>query len=133
MSNVSMSGLRETLEGLANTERDMKKAQRRANLAGVEVVAQELRRQAPYGVVGKYRYEDDTHMRDSVVTSGNRTDKNTGGYYAEAGFPKGVAWRSHFPLGTIRQAPNPYFDRTVTNSASRVNSVMASEISKVLR
>ena len=132
-SNVSMTGLRELLEGLAHTERDMNRAKRRANLRGVEIVADELTRQVPFGINSVHRYKGDTHMKNSVVTSTNKTDRNTGEYYAEAGFPKAAAWRAHFPLGTIKQAPNPYFDRTIRNSSSRVNSAMAAEIAKVLR
>lgn len=131
-SNVKMEGLNELVKTLANTERDMSKAKKRANIRGAEVVADELRKQAPRGKNDTYKYSKDGHMADNVVTSSNKKNKNTGESYTEVGFPKGVAWRSHFPLGTIKQAPNPYFDRTTKNSASKVNSAMASEIKKVL-
>lgn len=131
--NVKMQGLQEILDNLANTERDMKKAKSRANIKGAEVVADELRRQVPKGVNSKYNYINDGALSDNVVNSNNKKDKNTGESYAEIGFPKGTAWRAHFPLGTIKQPPNPYFDRTITNSSSRVNKAMADEIRRVLK
>lgn len=131
-TNVKIDGLKEILDKLAKTELDMEMAKRKANVRGGEVVAEELRKQAPFGK-GNHKYSNDGHMRDRVVMSNNKRDKGTDESYIEVGFPTGTAWRTHFPLGTIKQAPNPYFDRTITNSASAVNRAMAEEIKKVLR
>ncbi len=133
MKNVRIEGTRELIDKLSRTAEDVKKASRRANIAGAEVVAKELERNVPRsGYSGK---NPQPKMINNVVISGNRTNKDAGGeYYVAVGFPRGVAHRVHLPeFGSIDQAPQFYFTRTIQNSQRAVQQAMTAEIMRVLK
>lgn len=128
MSNVKIEGVEAILSKLANTQAEMVKAGRKANLAGAQIVAEELRRNVPVGDsrAGK-------GLKDNVVISGNRTDSDTQSSYVAVGFPKGVSHRIHFPeFGTIQQKPSAFFAKTVHAIPDKVQAAMIAEVKKVL-
>lgn len=131
-----IEGVEEIIANLAKTANEMEKAGNRARRAGAEVVAEELKKNTPKSTrksrSTKREYGD--HLKDNVVISGQRKDKDFGDKFVAVGWPKGMSWRVHFVnFGTIFQQPSGFIQKTVNSSGAKVQQAMVDEVRKVFK
>jgi len=128
---VEITGLRELISSLSSKETEIIKAARKANLAGADVIAQELKMNVPSS--GYSGPNAQPTLANSVVASGNRTDNATYESYVAVGFNRSANFRAHLPeFGSISQAPQGYMSKTVQSVESKVVKNMERAIRGVL-
>jgi|SRR5690625_497362 len=129
--SVKIEGLRELLSNLSKKEEDIKRAARRANIAGGKVVMAELKSNVPRS--GYSGPNPQTRLADAVVMSGNRGNDATGESFVAVGFNRAANFRAHIPeFGSISQGPQGYMAKTIQSTENEVQTAMANEIKKVL-
>lgn len=129
--SVEIKGLRELLSNLDRKESDILSAMRKANLAGADIIANELKRNVPKSGYGGAKAQ--ARLVSAVTKSGNKTDKGTFEPYVDVGFNRSANFRAHFQeFGTISQAPQGYMAKTVQAVEGRVVRGMESAIRRVL-
>lgn len=127
--SIKITGVNEIIQALAKKEADIRKAGKKANTAGAEVVAKELERQVPISWrLGMNK------LLNSVTVSNNREDKYSLQSYVAVGFPKGVSHRIHVTeFGSISQPAQGFMTKTVKITAGDVQKAMVAEVKKVLK
>lgn len=127
--SVRIEGVEEIIKNLAKTANDIKKAKNAATRAGGEIVAKELERQVPVSGRGGSAKLDNT-----VATSNNRRDKDTGENYVAVGFSRETSHRVHVTeFGSLKQSSQGFMTKTVNITANDVQKAMMDEVRKVLR
>src|SRR5690625_599516 len=129
--SVKIEGLRELLSNLSKKEEDIKRAARRANIAGGKVVMAELKSNVPRS--GYFGHNPQTRFADAVVVSGNRGNDATGESFVVVGFNRDANFRVHIAeFGSISQVAHGYMAKMIHNPENEVQTAMANEINKVL-
>lgn len=105
-----------------------------ALLKAAEVLAEELEANTPKqtardGQIDRSTRAGHAHLQNNVVFSLDE--------YEEAkvliGYTEDVAWRAHFPeLGTIKQKPQGFMERTTNSSMNKAVKVLERELRKGL-
>lgn len=129
--SVEIKGLRELLSNLDKKEDDILSSMRKANLAGGDVIVEELRKNVPKSGYGGAKAQ--ARLVSAVTKSGNKTDKGTFEPYVDVGFNRSANFRAHFQeFGTIFQAPQGYMAKTVQAVEGKVAKEMENAIRRVL-
>ncbi|ARQ04397.1 MULTISPECIES: HK97-gp10 family putative phage morphogenesis protein [Staphylococcaceae] len=126
-SKVEVSGIEEILDNLERLNVDVEKQSKKALLNASKIVEKELQRQSPYD------YEGKIHMKDHVVSSRVKRNRETGDLYVSVGYPKGIKHRVHIvEFGTINQAPQHFMSDTIKNTEKETLNVIAKTLREAL-
>ncbi|MFG3610997.1 HK97-gp10 family putative phage morphogenesis protein [Rummeliibacillus stabekisii] len=99
-----------------------KKVRNKALQVAAKAFAQELRKNTPTN------QKDTEHLKDDIKIS-----KIDGNGEIFIGYGKETAWRAHFvELGTIKQMPQGFIQRTEREMQSEVMKIMRNELRKGL-
>ncbi|TDM04065.1 HK97-gp10 family putative phage morphogenesis protein [Macrococcus carouselicus] len=123
-SGVEVNGTDEILQKIELLGLNVKKVTAQALKNGAEIVVEELEKQSPYDSEGNI------HMKEHVVMSSVKTDKETDAKYITVGYPKGIKHRVHVvEFGTINQSPQHFMKDTIEITKDKVKD----EIMKTLK
>lgn len=126
--SVKIEGMRELLSNLSSKESEILAAARKGNIAGADIIVEELKRNVPQS--GYNGAKTQAKLVNAVTRSGNKTDKGTYEPYVEVGFNKSANFRAHFQeFGTISQGPQGYMSKTV----QAVEGKVAREVEKAIK
>lgn len=119
---------------LLNLARRKQNVLNKALLKAGEVLAEELEINTPKqtardGQINRTTRAGHAHLQNNVVFS---LDEHEEGKVL-IGYTKDVAWRAHFPeLGTIKQKPQGFMERTTNSSMNKAVKVLERELRKGL-
>lgn len=127
-SGVEVEGIDDILDNIEKLGLNVKKVTDTALKNAGEIVRKELEKNTPMSEI------DGVHMKDHVVMSGAKTDKEDGGRYVAIGYPKGVKHRVHFAeFGTINQTPQAFMSRTIQATRLEVKQAIMNELKGAIK
>lgn len=127
-SGVKIEGTEQILRNIERLGLNVKKVTNQALKNGAEIVVEELEKQSPYDDEGSI------HMKDHVVMSGVRIDRDTDSKYIMVGYPKGIKHRVHVvEFGTINQAPQHFMKDTIELTKGKVKAEIMNTLKGVLK
>jgi HK97 gp10 family phage protein len=117
---LDLEGFKELESSLADLARESEVVHKAAVLAGANVLAKEINKEAPRSD----EKGDHVHINEDIV-AGNRVRKEDGEIYAVVGPTKETKHRVHLPeFGTIHQPANPFIERSMKNANERMLNAM---------
>lgn len=111
-------------KALGKTEKELEKSMLNSIEVAGEYASKQLKTRTPID------YDTKTHMKDHIVYSKPTAKKP----FSEVGFDKEVAWRAHFvEFGTIKQDPQAFIEKTMTDIETKVADIIQSEMIRRLK
>jgi HK97 gp10 family phage protein len=122
MADIELSGFEEMTRKLEELGRRAGRVENNALRAGAEVLQEVMSDNAPVDP----KSEHDVHLKDNIQMS--KVKRKGGEKVIEVGPGEKSFYSIFLELGTSKMAPDPFVDRSISQSKDKVIKAMANEL-----
>ncbi len=122
MADIELSGFEEMTRKLEELGKKAGRVENNALRAGAEVLQEAMSENAPMDPKSRHN----VHLQENIQMS--KVKRKGGEKVIEVGPGEGSFYAMFLELGTSKMAPDPFIDRSISQSKAKVIKAMANEL-----